>query len=133
MSATQTYRKSRVGVYPLDFGWGYQVVAPDGTKVSGSRDTEADAKKAARHHARFYDRLERDRVDGVVPKATSTVLERGVRDCQKCGKPHDLVATTRRGRRSGQTWAAPDCETYYPESWEALARRLLSEPVAANG
>jgi hypothetical protein len=50
MSATQTYRKSRVGVYPLNFGWGWQVMAPDRTRVSGGGyTTEADAKKAARH------------------------------------------------------------------------------------
>ena len=62
MSATQTYRKSRVGVYPLDYGWGWQVVAPDGTRVScAGYSTEAGAKKAARHEARFRDRLERDR------------------------------------------------------------------------
>jgi hypothetical protein len=132
MSATQTYRKSRMGVYPGDFGWGWQVVASDGTRVScAGYATEADAKKGARHQARFQDRLERDRVDGVVSKATDRVLERGVRVCEKCGKPHDLVATTRRGRRWGQTWASPDCGTYRPESREALARRLQSEAVVA--
>lgn len=127
-SQTQTYRKSRVGVYPLDFGWGWQVVAPDGMRISGTaHSTEASAKKAARGEARFRDRLERDRVDGVVPKRTGKVLERGVRTCEKCGKAHDLVAITRRGRRAVQTWASPDCGIYRPESWETLARRLLTE------
>lgn len=131
MGETAMYRKSRVGVYPVAYGWRWQVVAPDGVVVSGGGyDTEATAKKAARSQARFYDRLERDRVDGVVSKRTTTVLERGVRVCESCGKPHDLVALTRRGRRFGQTWATPDCGTYRPESWEALARRM-SEPVAA--
>lgn len=128
MTETQTYRKSRVGVYPLNYGWGWQVFAPDGTRISSSGyPTEADAKKRARHEARFRDRLERDRVDGVISKVTSNVLERGVRVCETCGEPHNLVTTTRRGRRWGQTWAAPRCGTYKPESWEALARRLLSE------
>lgn len=127
----QTYRKSRVGVFPVGFGWRWQVVAPDGMQISGGSSTEALAKKAARHQARFYDRLERDRVDGIVEKVTDRVLERGVRICEGCGKTHDLVATTRRGRRWGQTWASPDCGTYRPESWEALARRLQSEAVAA--
>lgn len=132
MTATQTYRKSRVGVYPIDFGWCWQVVAPDGTRVSSAGyATEALAKKAARREARFRDRLERDRVDGVVDKVTDRVLERGVRACDGCGKTHDLAATTRRGRRWGQSWSAPDCGTYRPESWEALARRLQGEAVAA--
>jgi hypothetical protein len=131
MSATQTYRKSRKGVYPVGFGWRWQVVAPDGTQVSGGGSTEADAKKAAAREARFRDRLERDRVDGVVSKTTDRVLEHGVRVCERCGKTHDLVATTRRGRQWGQTWASPDCGTYHPESWEAFARRLQGEAVAA--
>jgi hypothetical protein len=131
--ATLTYRKSRVGVYPLGYGWGWQVVAPDGTQVSsGGHSTKASAQKAARCEARFRDRLERDRVDGVVSQRTERILEQGVRVCQKCGEPHDLVAMTRRGRRFGQTWSAPDCGTYHPESWETLARRLLGATVASN-
>lgn len=127
-----TYRKSKVGVYPLDWGWAYRVVAPDRTSVTQAGfSTEASAKKAARFQARFYDRLERDRVDGVVTQRSNRVLERGVRTCERCGKPHDLVATTRRGRRFGQTWATPECGDYHPEPWEAVARRLLDEPVAA--
>jgi hypothetical protein len=126
----QTYRKSRVGVYPAAFGWRWQVVAPDGMQISGGADTEASAKRSARHQARFYDRLERDRVDGVVSERSDRVLERGVRICEACGKPHDLVATMRRGRRWGQTWAAPDCGTYRAESWEALARRLIAEAAS---
>lgn len=116
-----------MGVYPIGYGWRWAVSAPDGTQISGSENTEADAKKRARYEARFRDRLERDRVDGVVSKVTSNVLERGVRLCESCGEPHDLVTTTRRGRRWGQTWASPGCGTYKPESWEALARRLMGE------
>lgn len=125
------YRKCRVGVYPFGvfgYDWGYSVVAPDGVRVTqGGFPTREAARKAATHQARFYDRLERDRVDGVVEERTDRVLERGVRICESCGKPHDLVATTRRGRRWGQTWAAPDCGTYYAESWEAVARRLVEQ------
>jgi hypothetical protein len=132
MSTTQTYRKSRVGVYPTDFGWSYQVVAPDGWRVSAhGYPTQADAQKAGRREARFRDRLERDRVDGVTSTPTQRVLERGARVCETCGKAHDLVATTRRGRRWGQTWASPECGSYRPESWEALARRLLGEELKA--
>lgn len=129
--STQAYRKSRKGVYPLDFGWGWQVVAPDGTRISGTAIDEEGAKKAARFQAQCYDRLERDRVDGIVPKRTDRILEHGVRTCEACGKPHHLVEVARRGRRAGQTWAAPDCDVYRPESWEALARRLMTETVAA--
>lgn len=130
--STQTYRKSRAGVYPVNWGWGWRVVAPDNTEISSAGyPTEALAKKAARREARFRDRLERDRVDGVVSERTDRVLERGVRVCEKCGKTHDLVAQTRRGRRFGQTWESPDCGPYHPESWEALARRLAVETVAA--
>jgi hypothetical protein len=125
-----TYRKSRVGVYPAAFGWRWQVVAPDGMQISGGADTEASAKRSARYQARFCDRLERDRVDGVVSERSDRVLERGVRICEACGKPHDLVATMRRGRRWGQTWAAPDCDTYRAESWETLARRLIAEAAS---
>lgn len=132
MSATQTYRKSRMGVFPVGCRWCWQVVAPDGTQISGGSPTEVDAKQTARRQARFYDRLERDRVDGVVDINLEHVLEHGVRLCKNCGKPHNLVATTRRGRRWGQTWASPDCGTYHAESWEELARRLLQgEDVAA--
>jgi hypothetical protein len=122
-----------VGVFPDTFGWGFRVVTPDVTRSSSygyGFPTEADARRAARKAARFCDRLERDRVDGVVSKRTDRVLEHGVRVCEKCGKPHDLVAMTRRGRRFGQTWASPDCGAYYPESWEALARRLMAEAAA---
>jgi hypothetical protein len=131
MSTAREYRKSRVGVYPLAYGWGWQVVAPDGTRISGTDSSAEAAKKAARHQARFYDRLERDRVDGVVSERTDQVLEHGVRICEKCGKPHDLVAMTRRGRRFGQTWESPDCGSYRPESWETLARRLTGERAPA--
>lgn len=127
-SPAPTYRKSRVSVYRLGIGklWGWKVVAPDGTRISCARDfDEALARKDARHSARSRDRLERDRVDGIVDVRTDRVLERGVRVCQECGTTHDLVATTRRGRRWGQTWATPECGTYRPESWETLARRLL--------
>jgi hypothetical protein len=118
---------SRVGVYPLDYGWGWSVVAPDGTRVTGAcRRTQSDAQKCAQREADFRDQLERDRVDGVTSERTTTVLERGVRACTKCGKPHDLVATTRRGKRWGQTWASPDCASYHAESWESLARRPMS-------
>lgn len=120
------YRKSRIT-------YGFEVVAPDGgTRVSQSGfETEVAMRKAARRQARFYDQLERDRVDGVVPKRTSTILERGVRPCIKCGKPHDCVATTRRGKRWGRTWEAPDCDAYRPMSWEDFARQSIAEQVAA--
>jgi hypothetical protein len=135
------YRKSKLGVYPLEWGWAYSVIAPDGTRVTaGGYADMAAARKAARFQARFYDRLECDRVDGVVPVRTDRVLERGIRACKGCGKPHDLVATTRRGRRSGQTWASPDCETYRAESWEEhherisdLARTLMERWAAGDG
>lgn len=126
------YRKSRLGVYPLTYGWGYSVVAPDGTQaMHAGFASEASARASARRTARFYDRLERDRVDGVVEKRTARILERGVRPCERCGKPHDLVATTRRGRRWGQTWASPDCGPYVPESWESVARRAMADREAA--
>lgn len=126
------YRKSRLGVYPTEFDWSYSVIAPDRTRVTnGGFATAADARKAARRTARVYDRLERDRVDGVVDQRTDQVLEHGVRNCERCGQPHNLVAVTRRGRRCGQTWAAPDGHSYHGESWESVARRLLAERQAA--
>lgn len=119
------YRKSKWGAYPLEYEWAFSVIAPDGTRVTaGGYATEADAKRGARHQARFYDKLERDRVDGVTLKTTGHVLEYGIRNCHKCGEPHNLVSMTRRGKRWSQTWAKPGCGSYEPESWEELARRL---------
>lgn len=126
-----TYRKSRIGVYPLHYGWGYAVVAPDGTRVTaGGFDTEVDARKAAQRSGRFYDKLERDQVDGIGRVRTDRVLERGVRICSQCGKPHDRVAVTRRGKPWGSTWAAPDGHSYHGESWESFARRNMAEAAA---
>lgn len=128
----ETYRRSRIGVYPTRFGWVAKVVAPDGSRWTGPGHTNAaDARKAARRSARFYDQLERDRVDGVESVRTDKVLERGVRLCTKCGKPHDRVATTRRGKRWGQTWESPDCGPYYAESWEEFARRQMKPAEVA--
>jgi hypothetical protein len=127
MTNERSYRRSRFGVYPDAFGWRYQVVTPDGgTASAGLFATEKEARVAARKNARFYDQLERDRVDGVVEERTETVLERGLRPCTKCGEPHDLVATTRRGKRWGQTWVKPGCGSYRPESWEEFARKQVA-------
>lgn len=125
------YRKSRFGVYPLEYGWAFSVVAPDRQRTTQTGfATEADARKAAKRSARFYDQIERDRVDGIETVRTDRVLEQGVRNCLKCGKPHNRVMTTRRGKKWGSTWATADCETYHSESWEAMARRLLETQAA---
>lgn len=122
-----TYRKSRYGVYPDVFGWRAQVVAPDGAQWNaGGYRTEQEARAAAVRSARFYDKGERDRVDGVATKRGTKVIERGVRPCKNCGEPHDCVTTTRRGRRWGQTWEKPGCGTYMPESWEDFARKQVA-------
>jgi hypothetical protein len=53
------------------------------------------------------------------------VVERGERDCVKCGKPHDLRAV-RDSRNGERSWADPtDGHAYTPESWETIARRLM--------
>lgn len=52
-------------------------------------------------------------------------VERGERNCEECGKPHNSYR--RQLGPYAASWADPeDGHPYRPESWEKLARRLLA-------
>lgn len=125
-------RKSRLGVFPVAYGWAYRAFAPNASmpgstiEVSGSGfDSEDAARRAAKHATKFYDDLERYRVRGVSERRLKRPVERGLRACRDCGEPHDCYAI-QYGRFRFQSWASlKDGHAYRAESWEAFAQRMV--------
>jgi len=62
-------------------------------------------------------------------------VKRGERPCLDCGKPHDAYNVKEQSQSYGllyaPQWHDPiDGHAYRPESWESIARRLMSEEGA---